>query len=77
MRTKKNDVFSKILSRAIDSGKRIVLPEGSDPRVIEAAKKASLMNLCHVIVLGNETLLSESFSKKELRNISKNGKKIN
>lgn len=70
MRTKKNDIFSMILNRAKGTGKKIVLPEGSDPRVIEAAKKASLMDLCHVVILGNEMLLSESFSKKELRNIT-------
>lgn len=70
MREKKTDVFNIILSRARNSGKNIVLPEGSDPRVIEAAKKASNMDLCHIIILGNTMLLSESFSKKELKNIT-------
>ncbi len=70
MRKKKNDVFSFLINRAKGSGKKIVLPEGSDPRVVEAAKKASVMDLCHVIILGNDILLSESFSKKELRNIT-------
>lgn len=70
MRKKKNDIFNFLISRAKDSGKKIVLPEGSDPRVVEAAKKISLMNLCHIVLLGNVNLLTESFTKKELRNIT-------
>ena len=62
-------VFDGIIEKARYSGKRIVLPEGRDQRIIEAAKKASLMDLCHIIILGDEIQLSEKFTKKELRNI--------
>lgn len=64
-----NDVFDSIIEKAKNSTKRIVLPEGNDERIIEAAKKASLMDLCEIIIIGDETLLSEKFTKKELKNI--------
>jgi len=62
-------VFDSIIQRAEGSGARIVLPEGNDPRVIEAAEKASLLGICKVIILGDEILLKEKFSKKALQNI--------
>ncbi len=65
----KKDPFGSIIEKARFSGKRIVLPEGFDERVIDAAKKASLMDLCHVIILGDERVLPEKFTKKELKNI--------
>ena len=65
----KTNPFDVIIEKARFSGKRIILPEGFDERVIEAAKKASLMDLCHVIILGDERVLPEKFTKKELKNI--------
>ena len=61
--------FDAIIEKAKSSGKRIVLPEGFDDRVIEAAKKASLLDLCKVVILGDEELLVEKFTKAELKNI--------
>lgn len=63
------DVFDSIIEKAQNSTKRIVLPEGNDPRIIEAAKKASLLELCEIIIIGDETILSEKFNKKELKHI--------
>lgn len=61
--------FDSIIEKAKHSGKRIILPEGFDERIVEAAKKASQMDLCHVIILGDEAVLTEKFTKKELKNI--------
>ena len=65
----KVDAFSGIIQRAEGSGKRIVLPEGDDPRVIEAAEKAALLNICKITIIGNKILLKDKFSKKALNNI--------
>ena len=65
----KNDVFASIIEKAKMSGKEIVLPEGNDPRIIEAVEKASLLNLCKIVLIGNKILLKDKLSKKALRNI--------
>ena len=65
----KRNVFEGILKRAEGTGKKIVLPEGNDERVIEAAEKAALMNICKVIIIGNKEVLQSKFSKKALNNI--------
>lgn len=66
---KVDDTFKSIIDKAVGTGKVIVLPEGNDERVVEAAEKASLMNLCKVILIGNKILLKDKLSKKALRNI--------
>lgn len=66
---KKRDVFASIVEKATESGKRIVLPEGNDERVIAAAEKASLMGLCKITLIGNKILLKDKLSKKALKNI--------
>lgn len=66
---KETSPFDAIIEKAKFSGKRIVLPEGFEDRVIEAAKKASLMNLCTIIILGDENQLTSKFTTKELKNI--------
>ena len=63
-------IFSDILERAIGSNKTIVLPEGEDHRVIEAAEKAACMDLCNIVVLGDKITLASMFSRKALRNIT-------
>jgi len=68
-KTEKPNPFNSIIEKARFSGKRIILPEGFDERVLEAARKASLMDLCHIIIIGDDIALSEKFSKKELKNI--------
>ena len=80
-KVKKYDVFEGIVSKAQSSGARIVLPEGDDPRVVEAAEKAALLNICKVIIIGNKEVLETKFSKKALSNIeiveiSSEGKRV-
>lgn len=64
------DVFDKIIEKAKGTGKRIVLTETEDQRVIDAAKKAADMGLCNVILLGKEDELKSNFSAEELKNIT-------
>jgi len=68
-KTKKKDVFENIIKKAQGCGKKIILPEGSDSRVIEAAEKAALLDICKVVIIGDKTTLQEKFSKKALKNI--------
>ena len=66
---KKPSAFDAIIKRAQGSGKRIVLPEGYDERVIDATEKIAILNICKVIILGERNKLIERFSKKALNNI--------
>lgn len=68
-KAEKKNVFENIVSKAQGSGKRIVLPETEDPRILEAAEKAALLDICKVVLIGSENILREKFSKKALRNI--------
>lgn len=68
-KTKERDTFNSIIEKASGTGKKIVLPEGNDERVIRAAEKASLMGLCKVVLIGNKILLQDKISKKALKNI--------
>jgi len=65
----KRNVFAGILKNAEGCGKKIVLPEGDDSRVVEAAEKAALLNICKVVIIGNKEVLESKFSKKALANI--------
>ena len=67
---KKTDVFSQIIERAAGSNARIVLPEGSDERIILAAEMAARIDLCELIVLGDKITLATKFSRKALKNIT-------
>lgn len=63
------NVFDKLIERAKQVQKRIILTETEDERVIEAAGKAADMGLCKVILLGNAQELSSRFTEKMLKNI--------
>ena len=56
----------QILQRAKDSSARIVLPEGHDIRVIEAAILATEEGLAHITLLGNKEEISALANKKGL-----------
>lgn len=60
----KMSIFEKIYKQAKTSPKRIVLPEGDEPRVIEAASRAIKENLAQVVLLGQ----SEVIAKKARQN---------
>ena len=64
------DVFEFLTSKAKHTNKKIILTETEDARIIEAAKKASDMDLCKIILLGKEEELTSKFTEKELENIS-------
>lgn len=66
---KKPNPFDKIIKKAVGSGKKIVLPEGDDPRVIQAAESLALQNICKVYIIGDKMTLMDKFSKKALQNI--------
>ena len=47
-------LMDKIKEKAKSVQKNIVLPEGSEPRTIEAAAKIAEQGIAHVILLGDE-----------------------
>lgn len=64
------DVFDKLIEKAKHTGKRIILTETEDERVLTAAGKAAEMDLCKVILLGKKENLASNFSNVALENIS-------
>lgn len=65
-----SNVFDGLIEKARHTGKRIILTETEDSRVIEAAGKAAEMDLCSVILLGGEKELASKFSTEALKNIT-------
>ena len=63
------NVFDGLIEKARHTGKRIILTETEDARVIEAAGKAAELDLCKVVLLGNKDELSSNFSSAALENI--------
>lgn len=60
------NIFDKIYQRAKGNPKRIVLPEGDDPRVIQAAHQAAKENLAKVLLLGKSDEISQKAKKRNL-----------
>ena len=52
--------IDELKNKIKDSGKKIVLPEGEDERVIEAAKKASAEGIAKIIVISNSNNENEN-----------------
>lgn len=52
--------LERIIEQAKAERKRIVLPEGDDPRVLEAAVRAHQDGLAEVVLLGSATTLEET-----------------
>lgn len=65
-----SNVFDKLIEKARHTGKRIILTETEDSRVLEAGNKAGEMDLCKIIMLGKESELKTKFSEKALSNIT-------
>ena len=63
------NVFDKLIERAKQTEKRIILTETEDQRVLEAAGKAAEMKLCKVILLGKREELENRYTKEMLENI--------
>ena len=64
------DVFDGLIEKAKHTGKRIILTETEDNRVLEAAEKAAAMDLCKVVLLGSEAEFASKFSAEALANIT-------
>ena len=64
-----SDVFEKLIEKAKHTGKRLVLTESEDERVLTAAEKAAAMDLCKVVLLGKESELKSRFTAEALNNI--------
>ncbi len=54
------ELMHRLAPRAKTNPRRIVLPEGQDPRVLEAAAKLQRDALCQPIVLGNPAQLAQA-----------------
>ena len=64
-----SNVFDKLVSRAMHTGKRIVLTETEDERILEAAENAAKTDLCKVVLVGDESKLKSKFTDDALKNI--------
>lgn len=49
-----DDIIAAIKGRAREAASRVILPEGSDPRILEAAVAADADGLAHTAVIGDE-----------------------
>ncbi len=60
------NIFDNIYRRARKNPKRIVLPEGDELRVIEAASEAARLNLARIILLGKSDVILNKARKNNL-----------
>ena len=60
------NIFDKIYQRAKSNPKKIVLSEGDEPRVIEAASDAAKENLARIILLGKTGVIRKKAGKNNL-----------
>ncbi len=63
-------LLEEFLNNAQAKKAKIVLPETSDDRIIEATKKIIKLNLTHIILVGDRDVLNSKFSEQELSCIS-------
>lgn len=64
-------LFDKLKEKAIASKQRIVLPEGTEPRTLQAADKAIADGIAQVILLGNPQEIQALADELKLSNIGK------
>lgn len=60
------NIFDKIYQQAKGDPKRIVLPEGAEPRVVEACAYAAKEDLARIILLGKKDTLLKNAQKENL-----------
>ena len=65
-----SNVFDKLIEKAKHTGKRIVLTETEDERILVAAENAATIDLCKIIMIGKEDELKSHFSESALKNIT-------
>lgn len=63
------DVIKEIIKRAQQQKQRIVLPEGTEPRTIQAANRALQDGTAEIILLGNRDEISELAENLQLKYI--------
>lgn len=64
-------LIEKIRLNAKNSGRTIVLPEGTEERTIQAADIILEENLCNIILIGNESEIKKLAVKYNLKNIDR------
>uniref|UniRef100_UPI000255A04E phosphate acetyltransferase n=1 Tax=Ochrovirga pacifica TaxID=1042376 RepID=UPI000255A04E len=55
-----------MVDRASKSKKKIVLPEGNDPRILEAAAMLATLNIVDIVLLGSPEEIKEKAKKSEV-----------
>lgn len=61
-----NSQIEALRQRATENRKRIILPEGHDPRVVEAASKIEKLGIADIILIGNESDIKNTVKEKSL-----------
>lgn len=65
------NLINKMVNRAKAKKQRIVMPEGSEHRMLQAADKLLNDEIADIILLGNESEIFDSAKKLDLSNIDK------
>lgn len=65
------DLLEQIKERARKNLQRIVLPEGDEPRTLEAANIALKENIAQLILIGNVAIITKMAKEKGLEHINK------
>lgn len=66
-------LFDRLISKAKENRQRIVLPEGTEPRTLQAADKIIADGVADIILMGNEEEIRSMASERGLKNIEKAG----
>lgn len=64
------DILSEIIGKAKTLGKRVVLPEGEDPRVVAAAVEAQDLGVAKIILLGNAADIAKNNPETDVSRIT-------
>lgn len=65
------DLMQEIIARACADKQRIVLPEGSEPRTLQAADKLLAEGVAHLILIGKPEEIKAKATELGLKNIDK------
>ena len=65
------DILEKMCQRAKENPQRIVLPEGDEPRTLEAANQLLKEELVKIILIGNPEVINQMAKEKGYEYISK------
>ena len=60
-------VLDNIIQRAQAAPKRIVLTEGEDSRILQAAERLSKDKVAEITILGDATVIAETASEQKLK----------